>query len=155
MLPIRQKLVGLKDSSSGRAVVDETVIRNVVGKKISNGSIRFMMIGTPEAGIHVYDVSKEISDVLNDLDVDYSRSAVDMAKDHTNIRRLQHVIASTEVAIMHPPRPGKKLLVLDLDYTLFDMKSSASNFLELKRPFTDEMLSVAYQHFDIVVRTTL
>ena len=38
------------------------------------------------------------------------------------------------------------------DYTLFDMKSTASNFLELKRPFTDELLTLVYPYFDIVVR---
>jgi hypothetical protein len=34
----------------------------------------------------------------------------------------------------NPPRPGKKLLVLDIDYTLFDHRSVAETPLELQRP---------------------
>lgn len=36
--------------------------------------------------------------------------------------------------ILNPPRPGKKLLVLDIDYTLFDHRSTAENPRELMRP---------------------
>lgn len=35
----------------------------------------------------------------------------------------------TEITLIHPLRENKKLLVLDLDYTLFDMKSTADNLL--------------------------
>lgn len=43
---------------------------------------------------------------------------------------------------INPPRPGKKLLVLDLDYTLLDFKGTESSMERLKRPFCDEMLEV-------------
>ncbi len=33
------------------------------------------------------------------------------------------IVERTEIRFMHPLRPGKKLCVLDLDLTLFDMKS--------------------------------
>jgi len=45
----------------------------------------------------------------------------------------------------------KKLLVLDLDYTLFDMKSHAATLLQLKRPYTDEFLTAIHPFYDIVI----
>ena len=35
--------------------------------------------------------------------------------------KLRRRIASVEVKVLNPPRPGKKCLVLDIDYTLFDL----------------------------------
>lgn len=39
-----------------------------------------------------------------------------------------------QIKLLNPCREGKKLLVLDIDYTLFDHRSSAENPLELMRP---------------------
>ena len=49
------------------------------------------------------------------------------------------------------PREGKKLLVLDIDYTLFDHRSTAERPEELRRPFLLEFLSLSYQFYDIVI----
>lgn len=46
--------------------------------------------------------------------------------------------------MLSEPRPGKKLLVLDVDYTLFDHRSAAETGNELMRPFLHEFLSSAY-----------
>jgi hypothetical protein len=35
--------------------------------------------------------------------------------------KLQRRVASVEVKILNPPRPGKKCLVIDIDYTIFDL----------------------------------
>ena len=35
--------------------------------------------------------------------------------------KLRRRIASIDVKMLNPPRPGKKCLVLDIDYTLFDL----------------------------------
>lgn len=51
---------------------------------------------------------------------------------HTQ-ERLRRRIASVEVKVMNEPRPGKKCLVLDIDYTLFDLGSSAERAEELAR----------------------
>ena len=37
-------------------------------------------------------------------------------------------------------RPGKKLLVLDVDYTLFDHRTPAEHALQLRRPYLLEFL---------------
>lgn len=39
-----------------------------------------------------------------------------------------------QVELQNPCREGKKLLVLDIDYTLFDHRSTAENPLQLMRP---------------------
>jgi ubiquitin-like domain-containing CTD phosphatase 1 len=46
--------------------------------------------------------------------------------------------------LLNEPRPGKKLLVLDIDYTLFDHRSAAETGNELMRPFLHEFLTAAY-----------
>jgi hypothetical protein len=52
---------------------------------------------------------------------------------------------------LNPPRDGKKLLVLDIDYTLFDHRSTAEHPLELMRPYLHEFLTRAYEHYDIAI----
>ena len=53
--------------------------------------------------------------------------------------------------LINPIRPGKKLLVLDLDYTLFDMKGTSEDWRVLKRPGTHRFLTAMYQHYEIVI----
>lgn len=49
------------------------------------------------------------------------------------------------------PRPGKKLLVFDIDYTIFDLGSSAERPEELARPFLHEMMRFANEHWDLAI----
>ena len=46
--------------------------------------------------------------------------------------------------VRNPPRPGKKLLVLDIDYTIFDHRSPAETAAELRRPHLHEFLASVY-----------
>jgi ubiquitin-like domain-containing CTD phosphatase 1 len=80
-------------------------------------------------------------------------SAQEYLRDSLVLERLRMRIAETKIDFINPPRPGKKLLVLDIDFTIFDMKSidkmgQASTVL--KRPHTDAFLTYAYEHFDLV-----
>ena len=59
--------------------------------------------------------------------------------------KLARRIASVDVKVLNPPRPGAKLLVLDSDYTFFDLNSSAERPEELARPFLHEMLACAFE----------
>lgn len=49
------------------------------------------------------------------------------------------------------PRPGKKLLVFDIDYTIFDLGSSAERPEELARPFLHEMMRFANDRWDLAI----
>ena len=39
--------------------------------------------------------------------------------------KLQRRIAMAQIKVLQPPRAGKKCLVLDIDYTIFDLNSTA------------------------------
>lgn len=54
------------------------------------------------------------------------------------------MIYSLQINILNQPREGKKLLVLDIDYTLFDHRSVAETGNELMRPYLHEFLTDAY-----------
>jgi hypothetical protein len=43
------------------------------------------------------------------------------------------------------------VLVLDIDYTLFDHRSVVGNPLESMRPFLHEFLATAYEYYDIAI----
>lgn len=64
---------------------------------------------------------------------------------------MQRRIKDYEVKKLNDPRPGKKLLVLDVDYTLFDHRSNAERADELRRPYLHEFLAEAYKNYDIVI----
>jgi ubiquitin-like domain-containing CTD phosphatase 1 len=61
-----------------------------------------------------------LPDVINDLDVDFSdnpAAAAAYKNDQRNIRKVKEATNKLKVNIIHPLREGKKLLVLDIDYS--------------------------------------
>ena len=68
-----------------------------------------------------------------------------------NQEKLRNRIEKYHVEPLNPPRDGKKLLVLDIDYTLFDHRSTAERPEELMRPYLHEFLASAYEHYDIAI----
>lgn len=151
VLPKRQKILGLP-LIHGRPPDDAQLL--------SSFSLRpeqqLMLLGSREADISAINEAQHHFDVVNDLDFDYDNDgkgtdAVSLSMNPTHRRRLERRIQSTEFRIINPPRDGKKLLVLDLDYTLFDCRSTAPNFHELARPGLHRFLASVYRYYDIVV----
>ena len=63
---------------------------------------------------------ENLPDVVNDLDVDFSDNLDASAaykNDQRNIRKIKEATNNLNVNLIHPLRPGKKLLVLDIDYS--------------------------------------
>lgn len=60
-------------------------------------------------------------------------------------------VQSYKPTIVEGPRGGKRLLVLDMDYTLFDHQSVAEVASDLARPHLHAFLSAAYRNFDLVI----
>lgn len=63
---------------------------------------------------------EELPDVLNDLDVDFSANPAAAAaylNDKRNHRKIREATNKLKVNVMNPLREGKKLLVLDIDYS--------------------------------------
>jgi hypothetical protein len=89
--------------------------------------------------------------VLDDFDV-RDDDPIDVKDKPENVEKLRRRIEKYEgVPPLNPPRDGKKLLVLDIDYTLFDHRSTAEHPLELMRPYLHEFLTRAYEHYDIAI----
>ena len=62
-----------------------------------------------------------LPDIVNDLDVDFSsdpRAAAAYVNDQRNLRKIREHTAKLSVNVMAPTREGKRLLVLDIDYSI-------------------------------------
>jgi hypothetical protein len=62
-----------------------------------------------------------LSDVVNDLDVDFSANpaaAESHKNDQRNIRKIREATEKLKINLINPLREGKRLLVLDIDYSL-------------------------------------
>lgn len=63
---------------------------------------------------------ENLPDVVNDLDVDFTENMAASNRyqhDARNIRKVKEMTAKLNVNIITPLRPGKRLLVLDIDYS--------------------------------------
>ncbi|KAJ7172051.1 HAD subfamily IIID h [Mycena filopes] len=150
--PERQKILGL--FKGNKVPPDQGRIADLrlpAGKK-------FTLIGTPE-GDEIKEPSKLefLPDVVNDLDRDFTEDPVASAayrNDQRNIRKVKQATDALNIDIIHPLRPGKKLLVLDIDYTILDTKPLTSGSLppaECARPRLHEFLEAIYPHYDICI----
>ncbi|KAG6854719.1 hypothetical protein C0991_002432 [Blastosporella zonata] len=130
--PERQKILGLV---KGKLPPDQDRISDL---RLATGK-KFTLVGTPE-GDEIKDPSRSqvslafkhqlltlnlselenLPDVVNDLDVDFSDNIAASAVytiDQRNIRKVKEATEKLSVNIIHPLRQGKKLLVLDIDYS--------------------------------------
>ncbi|KNC96111.1 HAD hydrolase, family IIID [Spizellomyces punctatus DAOM BR117] len=145
--PLRQKLIGFV---KGKLPNDDVVLDSL-GLKADHA---FMMIGTVEQKILQEPAIAELPEVVNDLDfdfLDYMPSDDRYRNDERNRRKLREYIDKTKITVFNDLRAGKKMLVLDLDYTLFDCKSTAGHISELARPGLHEMLTAVYAYYDICI----
>ena len=133
VLPKRQKLIGLNLASKG-TLTDQNVLSELKVKKPkgkTNGladaaSIvhEFILMGTPEEQIFVDPIHKDdLPDVVDDFDLDFNAGSDQWLQHVANGENLKKFTDSTQIHIMNEPRPGKPLLVLDLDHTLLDFSS--------------------------------
>ncbi|GFG34698.1 hypothetical protein Cfor_03096 [Coptotermes formosanus] len=142
--PERQKLLNLK--LKGKTPEDGCQLSTL---KLKQG-FKVMMMGSLEEDIA--DASgppEDIPDVVNDLDIEDEEIALESREVY--LAKIERRIKEYKINMLNEPRPGKKLLVLDVDYTLYDHRSSAETGYELMRPFLHEFLISAYQDYDIVI----
>eukprot|EP00164_Ancoracysta_twista_P003979 GFYU01005341.1.p1 GENE.GFYU01005341.1~~GFYU01005341.1.p1 ORF type:complete len:349 (-),score=95.13 GFYU01005341.1:254-1261(-) len=137
----RQKLIGF---CKGKLPSDETTLAEL---KIKD-NMKFMMMGTVDKGIIAEAHEVDVGEVINDLDWDYDPKTSAPRNNPDNLKKLHNRISKTEITFINQPREGKKLLVLDIDYTIFDMKSQVDISL-LARPGLHEFMTAAFQDYDI------
>lgn len=144
--PGRQKLLGLK--LKGKPAPDDVKLSALTLKP----GAKIMMMGTQEENLaEVIAPPEEVTknDVVDDFDIEEEEIAIQNREEY--LAKIQKRVDSYKIEEINPSREGKKLLVLDIDYTLFDHKSNAETGLELMRPYLHEFLSAAYEHYDIVI----
>ena len=115
-----------------------------------------MMMGQKEAS---YEAAREAearaaidaSNVEDDFEVD-AGTTLSVCDNPTYQQKLQRRVENHQMKMIGEPRPGAKCLVLDVDYTLFDHRTTAESARELQRPFLHEFLTRAYRaKFDIFI----
>ncbi|XP_002734938.1 ubiquitin-like domain-containing CTD phosphatase 1 [Saccoglossus kowalevskii] len=144
VLPQRQKLLGLKHKGKPP---DDDMQLSVLKLKPNS---KIMMMGTREEAIQaITEPPPDVGEVVDDFDIEEDVVLIENREE--NLRKIENRVKNYEVKILNPPRPGKKLLVLDIDYTLFDHRSCAETGFELMRPYLHEFLTAAYEDYDIVI----
>ncbi|XP_075520685.1 ubiquitin-like domain-containing CTD phosphatase [Primulina tabacum] len=142
VLPKRQKLLYPK---VGSKLADDSLLLSQIPLK---ASVKMTMMGTVEDDIIVDPV--ETPEIIDDFELGQDES-VDIKDKEVNKQKLRRRIEQFRIEVRNPCRQGKKLLVLDIDYTLFDHRSTAENPLELMRPYLHEFLSAVYAEYDIMI----
>jgi ubiquitin-like domain-containing CTD phosphatase 1 len=150
ILPDRQKLMGLKLKIAG-------VITNTTTMDELNLTSKIMLMGTPEESITELNSSQSVQPDLSEGQEEEQQDTtwiddpdtVPLDKREEVRIKLERRVKTYQGKILNEPRPGKKLLVLDIDYTLFDHRSAAETGAELMRPYLHEFLTTVYEHYDI------
>ena len=111
--PERQKLLNLK--VKGKAATDEMKIGSLGLKD----NFKLMMMGSlEETIIETQKKPENLPEVINDLDIEEDEVAVQDKE--INLDKIAKRVRDYEVKVLNPSRENMKLLVLDIDYTLFD-----------------------------------
>ncbi|GAA5869654.1 hypothetical protein JCM1840_000546 [Sporobolomyces johnsonii] len=151
--PERMKLVGLvKGKLPGD---EEEVVKLGLGDAAPGKRKEFMMIGTPEGEEHK-SVGPSVKD---EADVDYAatearKKAQQAAQSVRNRRKLKEAADALQIDQMAAPRPGKKLLVLDLDGCILDTtlwKEPNFSTQMFMRPYLHDFLRLISPYYDVVI----
>ncbi|MED6131006.1 hypothetical protein PIB30_005959 [Stylosanthes scabra] len=108
----------------------------------------FLKCRTTEEDILVDPV--EAPEIVDDFELG-QEDVVDVKDMEVNKQKLRRRISHFKIELQNPCRKGKKLLVLDIDYTLFDHRSPAENPRQLMRPYLHEFLTSVYAEYDIMI----
>nr|XP_015204796.1 PREDICTED: ubiquitin-like domain-containing CTD phosphatase 1 [Lepisosteus oculatus] len=120
VLPERQKLLGLK--VKGKAAEDDIKLGTLKLKP----NTKIMMMGSREESLEdVLGPPPENDDVINDFD--FEEEVIEVENREENLAKIARRVKDYKVEILNPPREGKRLLVLDVDYTLFDTQRITQN----------------------------
>lgn len=111
-----------------------------------------MLMGSREEDIaEASRAPEDMSEVVNDLDIEQEGEEIEVENAEIYLAKIQKRIQTYKIEELNSLRENKKLLVLDIDYTLFDHRSVASSGIELMRPYLHDFLTRAYKNYDIVI----
>jgi len=162
VLPEHQKLIGLAGIPMKAGPGDAAI--PLASLKLKKLQYKILLVGTPSDQLaalesHQAAALLKYGDVIDDFDMEDAAgmaagggSGEKLLDEAKAKRRLERRIAATEILEINAPRPDSKLLVLDLDYTLFDARSSAPTVAELGRPGLHQFLATCYEaNYDLVI----
>ena len=143
--PERQKLLGIKATPKSQKL-EESTLRDL---KVKNGA-KIMLMGSKEDTIAAVST---IPDDLPDIVDDFGKQSEEIPAEELELfqKKVQRRVKDYQVKVLNEPRKGMKLLVLDIDYTLFDHRSVGEKGVELMRPYLHEFLAGAYLNYDIII----
>ncbi|KAI5693669.1 ubiquitin-like domain-containing CTD phosphatase 1 [Diaphorina citri] len=142
--PERQKLLNLKHA--GKIPSDDTKLADTN----ATDGFKLMVMGSLEQSIQEASTKPlDIPEIVDDFDIEEDQVAIENKDIY--LAKIDKRIQDYQIDILNEPRPGKKLLVLDIDYTLFDHRSAAEQGYELMRPYLHEFLTSAYKNYDIAI----
>ena len=140
--PKRQKLIGIKFQGVGKKKEESEVGISELGIKPGKS---IMMIGTREEVIENQRKREDLGlsdDVIDDFDIgDGDGELIKVHLKQENLEKVKRRVDQCKIKMIGEPRENKKLLVLDIDYTLFDHRSTAERPEELRRPYLLEFLT--------------
>ncbi|OWZ65226.1 HAD hydrolase, family IIID [Cryptococcus neoformans] len=149
--PDAQKLIGLSPTVKGKLNASHDAMR-FAHLGVKKGG-KFVLVGTKVEERFVDPIKEQEGEGgEGEFDVDYK--GIGPGNDPRNKRKIQEIIEKVPITVMNAPREGKKLLVLDLDYTIVDTKPLLSGTLpssECARPGLHDFLELVYPHYDIVI----
>ncbi|XP_078406662.1 ubiquitin-like domain-containing CTD phosphatase 1 isoform X2 [Cetorhinus maximus] len=123
VLPERQKLLGLK--IKGKAAEDDVKL----GVLKLKPNTKIMMMGSREECLEeVLAPPPDNDDVINDFDIE--EDVIEVENREENLAKIARRVKDYKVEVLNQPREGKKLLVLDVDYTLF--AATSMKWIEVK-----------------------
>lgn len=147
--PARQKLLNLR--VRGKPAKDEDALGDVKPfpkAVMMMGQLESTYEGAKKAEAEAEELAPEVED---DFEVDVE-TALDASKNPAYLAKLEKRIESVELKVLNQPRENTKCLVLDIDYTLFDHRTTAERPEEIMRPFLHEFLTRAYNcNYDIII----
>ena len=135
----------------GKTLSDGAV--TLAAAKIKDGA-KLMLMGNPAAVVEAANTRPEGVEVLDDFDLDYIPCAEEIEHHEDAQRKLAESIAATQVHFIHAPRPGMRLLVLDLDHCLLHFSrtlAAEGREAEMERPFMHDFLRACYAYYDLVI----
>ncbi|KAF7262719.1 hypothetical protein EG68_00002 [Paragonimus skrjabini miyazakii] len=145
VLPETQKILGLRTSNNEPAN-DGVKLSELVLKP----NTKLMLIGSTQKAILDVKTTVDIpTEVVDDFDL--KEEDVQLGLLPENLEKVKRRAKAYRARRLCEQRPGKRLLVLDVDYTIFDHLTPAESARQLARPYLYEFLKRAYVHFDIVI----
>merc|ERR1712002_381372 len=140
----RQKLLGLK--VKGQPLTECITLKNLGIRAKS----KIILMGTLDENLlEATEPPEDLPLIVDDFEL---KEEEILCQNRTVfLDKVDRRIKEYKIDILNEPRKNMKLLVLDIDYTLFDHKSVGETGRDLMRPYLHEFLSAAYVDYDIVI----